>query len=197
MDVMLVVIGSVVLKSTELELGDALLNAGVVLLAALIGVAGLLLANQVEQWRRQQAESDLAFVHLMHAIGAHALRCEAWLSEPSYSRNLQDGSITSVFPKDRNTTFGGPIDVELQTTVDIAVLEATKRDRAVALQLAETLFHFKRARTAWQIGRFGEIVGDIRKWKTGDMSERDFVDKLRGMQLAIQAQEETFARAGS
>jgi hypothetical protein len=171
---------------------DPLLNAGVVLVAAIVGVLGLLWTNGLERRRRRQDSSDLAFSKLMIAIGNHAIRSAQWMDEPAPGRNLSD--IEDRYPgKNRGTTAGGPLDVDLQTAADVTVMEASKRDRPVALQLAETLFHFKRALVSWQIARMGEVVGDIRKWKTGEIKAGTIIEKLKA--LKGQIEEAELARA--
>jgi len=190
---------NVTVQSAPDVLGS-ILNAGVVLVAALIGLAGLWWVNTRERKDRRsehaaeiaeqgEMQSRLALERLMAVIGNRALELDAWLSEPTMVARNEHGVVIHSEGKDRNKTIGGPLDVEIQTTADLAAMASSPGDRAGALALAELLFHFKRALTTWQIKKLGEVVGDIRKWKTGELSETDFLAELDAMKREIVAGE--------
>ena len=178
----------------------SMLNTGVVLLAALIGLAGLWWVNTRERKDRRfehaaevaergEIQSRLALERLMAVIGSRALELHAWLGEPILVSRNDAGAIIHTELRDLAKTISGPLDVELQTAADLAAMASSPGDRAGALALAELLFHFKRALTTWQIRKLGEVVGDIRKWKTGVLSESDFVAGLDAMKQEIEAGE--------
>lgn len=190
---------NVTVQSAPDVLGS-ILNAGVVLIAALIGLAGLRWVNARERKDRGsehaaetaeqgETQSRLALERLMAVIGNRVLELDAWLSEPKNVALNDHGVIVHSERKDRTKTIGGPLDVEMQMTADLAAMASSPGDRAGALALAEVLFHFKRALTTWQIRKLGEVVGDIRKWKTGELSESVFLAALEAMQKEIVAGE--------
>ena len=125
----------------------------------------------------------------MAVIGNRVLELDAWLSEPTVVARNEHRVVIHSVEKDRNKTVSGPLDVEIQTTADLAAMASSPGDRAGALALAELLFHFKRALTTWQIRKLGEVVGDIRKWKTGELSESEFLAELDSMKKDIFAGE--------
>jgi hypothetical protein len=179
------------------DLWAALLNAIVVLIAALIGLLGLRWVNErdrrarkVESLERAADErsvrSQLALERLMSVIGARALELSRWLAEPGFAGYNAEGKLVYAEPKDANKTIGGPLDVEMQTAADIAAMSASSADQAGALEVAEVLYHFKRTLVRWQVAKLGEVVGDIRKWKTGALSEQEFIADLRAMKTQIE-----------
>jgi hypothetical protein len=190
---------NVTVQSAPDVLGS-ILNAGVVLVAALIGLAGLWWVNTRERKDRRfehaaevaeqgEIQSRLALERLMAVIGNRVLELDVWLSEPTMVARNERGVVVHAEPRNRDKTISGPLDVEMQTAADLAAMASSPGDRAGALALAELLFHFKRALTIWQIRKLGEVVGDIRKWKTGDLSESDFLAELDSMKKDIVAGE--------
>lgn len=74
--------------------------------------------------------------------------------------------------------LGGPSDADLQTSVDIAAMRATiGTERAVDALLSCT-FALKQGRVDWQKKVAGEVAGLIRKWRTQEISEADFIAEL-------------------
>jgi len=171
------------------------LNATAVLVAALIGLGGLLLVNKYERKQKRQDRSDLAFEHLMSVIGSRAQELHAWLNSPA-TQGFDKNGIVVYEQRDQNKTTGGPLDVELQTAADVTAAASTQVDRPVAIAVADVLYHFKRALTSWQVRNLGEVVGNIRKWRSGELSERDFIVWTEELKKKIEAGEEHRARPG-
>ncbi|WP_166870292.1 hypothetical protein [Salinibacterium sp. ZJ450] len=179
-------------------------NAAVTVTGALLGVVGTLVAAGIALggllWtfrheRRERAEErfDRALQALMEALGRRAEQLDEWVSTPSHTRNMR-GEISTSWPKSRDRS-GGPLDADVQTAADVAHMLARGDDQVQALAtVAETIYMLKRGRIGWQIGTCGQIVGDIRKWRSGKLSTQAFHDQMKELTATALAHEDALAR---
>jgi hypothetical protein len=173
---------------TVIEQSDptqTILNTAAVLVAALIGVGALALVQLLQRHAQRVDASDLAIEALMAALSERATALSEYMNSP-----VRDAVHQVVVARTPNKdTRGGPADIAVQTQADVTLMKATKKRRAVLKAVAETLFHFKRALVTWQVSRLGEVVGDLRKWQTGDLSDSEMIEAMKLMKQQIESSE--------
>lgn len=75
-------------------------------------------------------------------------------------------------------TVGGPPIHDLQSSVEIAWMTARGADLVPLQALGDLTFNLPLGGVTWVKPRLGEWGGDIRKWRTGEMSSETFIEKM-------------------
>ena len=138
-----------------------------------LGIAGVLFLEQRERYR---SKFDAALSGALHALGDRAIELSVWLETAGVIAIPSSGRIARL--KDRNDVTGGPDDARMQTAIDVAWMMARRGDLKVKRALGDVTYDLKLARTVWQVHVLGEIVGHVRKWRTGEHSPADVIREL-------------------
>jgi hypothetical protein len=142
------------------------------LVAAGIALGGLLWVFRHERRERADERFDTAVAELMRAIGDGAEAQAAWLDIKVAASGVTPELI-------RNTVYGGPLHTGVNTAADIAWMQARTPDRLAAMKaVADATYSMGLALTIWSITKSGELVADIRKWRTGELTQSAFIEKM-------------------
>lgn len=154
----------------------ATVGLGGTLLAAGVALVGLLWVFRHERNERADERFDAAVADLMRAIGAHATEREAWLRDQT-ARPVARPARRS--PR-RDEVWGGPMDASVNIAADIALMHARTPDRQTAMKfVGNVLYMMGFARSVWAIAKSGEIVADLRRWRIGDLSQDEFIERMK------------------
>jgi hypothetical protein len=155
------------------------------LVAAGIGVLGLFLVLRNEQQERYRSRLDEALSSAMVTFAERSEALTAWLDEPGrYAPRRNASDIT-----------GGPGDAHMQSVVDIAYMAARGKDLLVLAAIADATFAMKLGRTRWQEGEFGSVAGDIRKWRTKQITDEECIQLMRAREKFAKDSWDEVARA--
>ncbi|MEV8172157.1 hypothetical protein [Microbacterium sp. NPDC077486] len=151
------------------------------MVAALIGIVGLVAVLIVEASSRYKERLNSALGSVVVALADRARELDEWSSPPL---SLNDG-----FPQQqmeiqqragRRDEPGGPLDTTLHAAAEVASLAATRWwHRKPVSALADATFDLKLAVVAWQIAYAGRMAADVRRWRTGVLSRRKFIAAMR------------------
>jgi hypothetical protein len=143
------------------------------IVAALIGVIGLVVTLVWQSRERERATFESALADVMRGLSARHIDLDAWL--------LETVDVGMRIPMRVHTpeAAGGPSDAPMQALVDAAYMLAPKADRPAMQALADTTFHLKRARISFQQLQLGRLIADIRLWRTGAVSRSKFIAAMQ------------------
>ncbi|MCT1476510.1 hypothetical protein [Microbacterium sp. p3-SID336] len=151
------------------------------IIAAFVGVGGLLIVLGVERSGRYVERVDASLAEVIAALGRRAAELDVYTSELF---SLNDSHYQQVMVSQRRdarrASPGGPLDADLQAAAEVACLAATRRrDRAPVEALAAATFDLKQAVTLWQMERAGRIAADVRRWRTGELDSPAFIVRMQ------------------
>jgi hypothetical protein len=147
------------------------------LLAASIGVVGLWVVLTREQAERRRARMDEALADVMRALGARSADLDEWLD-----RDIGMAGTFRITLRGMPDLVGGPTDAPMQTAIDIAWMNARGPERVVLSAIGTATFSLKLGRVTWQQAIVGEIVGDIRKWRTGEFTDAQMIESMQAIE---------------
>lgn len=140
--------------------------------------------------REAIAQFDAALVDVMRALKQRHDEIVAWkTSQSSVVLRSDNGQTVMVGPGEQP---GGPSNSNLQTFVDIAMMRAPSDYDAEVQALAAATFDMQLGRTDWQARVVGEFVGDIRKWRTYEITGEQFIAAMEKKRATAQRHTEVF-----
>lgn len=156
-------------------------GVGGTIVAAFVGVGGLLIVLGVERSGRYIERVDAALSEVIAALGRRATELDAYTSEMfSLNDSVHQQAMVSQRRDARRSSPGGPLDADLQAAAEVACLTATRRgDRAPVEALAAATYDLKQAASHWQMERAGRIAADVRRWRTGELNSRVFITRMQ------------------
>lgn len=145
-----------------------------VIVAALLGVLVAIWGQWVARRAASVERFDAALAAVIVALGRRATELDEWASPAEVP---VVGSLGMRAARGaRHGETGGPVDVELQTTVEAAWLVAPGRREGQCMELlSEAVFNFKKGTVQWQIDSLARLAADIRAWRTGTMTLKHFL----------------------
>lgn len=154
-----------------------------VIVAAVLGVGVAVWGQWAARRAAYRDRVDGALAAVIVALGRRSIELDEWASpaEVPVAGSLGMRATRGA----RHSETGGPLDAELQTTVEAAWLAARKRpDRECIEALANAVFEFKVATVSWQISRLGMLAADVRRWRTGEASAERFRHSMESFMTA-------------
>lgn len=152
-------------------------SVGGTIVAALIGVGALAITFGVEARSRYTARLDEALAGVILALAERADSVDRWSDAEASASRLSPVSMDRIRWMAINAP-GGPSDANVQAAVEIAWLAARGRDRACMSALADATFSLKRAVVTWQVDRSGRVAAAVRRWRTGELPRRAFIEEM-------------------
>lgn len=151
------------------------------IVAAFVGVGGLLIVLGVERSGRYVERVDAALAEVIAALGRRATELDRYTSEMfSLNDSIHQQAMVSQRRDARRRSSGGPLDADLQAAAEVACLAATRRrDRAPVEALAAATFDLKQAVTLWQMEHAGRIAADVRRWRTRELDAPAFIARMQ------------------
>ncbi|MGW4929143.1 hypothetical protein ACWEOH_08325 [Agromyces sp. NPDC004153] len=145
-----------------------------VLVAAVLGVLVAIWGQWVARRAANVERFDAALASVIGALGRRTTELDGWASPADVP---VVGSLGMRATRGaRYGDAGGPVDVELQTTVEAAWLVApTRSDRECMEALSAAVFNFKEGTVQWQIHSLARLAADVRAWRTGTMPPKHFL----------------------
>lgn len=186
----------------KLTPGDWAARVGTIV-AALIGVVGLTIVLVVEARGRYRARVDDMLAVVISALAGRARDLREWTEDvvpsvrftPDKFTASRQAAMDNWQREHRKSAPGGPLDADLQAAVEAAWLTGRRRrDRRCLAALADATFSLKRAVNPWQIDRTGRIAADIRRWRSGEVSGREFVRRMHTFRDEAVASGEAYER---
>lgn len=169
-----------IFAATVLDIVTAAFSAAIgvagTLLAAGVSLGGLYWVFRHERNERADERFDAAVADLMRAVGGRATELQVWLSEQTGRTQKLNSEWTFA---ERDEVWGGPMSTTVNTAADIAVMHARSPARLAAMNaVARTTYIMGFARTVWVIAKSGELVADLRRWRTGELTQGAFLEKM-------------------
>jgi hypothetical protein len=168
--------------ASDLQPKDWAAIAGTIV-AALIGVAGVIVTIVVENRSRYRARLDEALAGVVGALARRADDLDEWCT-----------ARHQWMPDARNRLLvDGPMDTDLQAATEIAMLAGKRNgDRAPLAALGDATFTLKDAVVGWQITRTGRLSAEIRRWRTGEVTGEEFTRRMQSVTAAAARSHDAF-----
>ena len=132
---------------------------------------------------------ESALAEVMAALQRRHSQLDRWIREATPLTHREPRGQRMVEPSEQ---IRGPSDSDLQTAVDIAVMRSTVGTKGVMDALLTCTFALKQGRVGWQGAVTGEIAGDIRKWRTEELTSEQFIDEMTRLQRQAKEQNQAF-----